>query len=42
MDFELDYSQMIHLDAESLAEQGILEAYERLLPNTREVPESVR
>jgi len=28
----LDYEQLIHLDAEDLAEQGIAEAYERLLP----------
>lgn len=30
--FTLDYDQWIHLDAEDLAETGIVEAYERLLP----------
>lgn len=35
MDFELDYSEMIHLDAEDLAEQGIRDGYERLLPTLR-------
>lgn len=28
----LDYEKLIHLDAESLAEQGIAHAYEQLLP----------
>lgn len=31
----LDYGQMIKLDAEDLAEQGIKDAYERLLPQLR-------
>jgi hypothetical protein len=35
MDVEFDYSKMIHLDAESLAEQGILDAYQNLLPTLR-------
>ena len=30
--FELDYDKMIPLDAETLAEQGILEEYEQLKP----------
>jgi hypothetical protein len=33
--FTLDYDQSIHLDAEALAETGIREAYERLLPKLR-------
>lgn len=38
--FELDYDQMVLLDAESLAETGIAEAYEELLPRlARFVPE---
>lgn len=32
----LDYGQLIVLDAEDLAEQGILAAYERLLPRLRQ------
>ena len=32
MAFTLDYDRWIHLDAESLAESGIGEAYESLLP----------
>lgn len=28
----LDYDKLIHLDAENLAEQGIAEAYQRLIP----------
>jgi len=32
MSFELDYDQMVMLDAESLAETGIREAYEELQP----------
>lgn len=28
----LDYERMVHLDAESLAEQGMVDAYQRLLP----------
>jgi hypothetical protein len=38
----LDYDRLVHLDAEDLAEQGIKEAYERLLPELRKyVPEPV-
>jgi hypothetical protein len=33
--FTLDYDLWIHLDAENLAETGIAEAYERLLPLLR-------
>jgi hypothetical protein len=33
--FTLDYDQWIHLDAEDLAEAGIVEAYQRLLPELR-------
>src|SRR5262245_23874355 len=36
MNFELDYSEMIFLDAEDLAEGGILSAYARLMPKLRE------
>ena len=36
MSFELDYDEMALLDAESLAEAGIREAYEELLPKLRE------
>jgi len=32
----LDYDQAIHLDAESLAEQGILSAYRELLPRLKQ------
>ena len=32
MSFHLDYNRLIHLDAECLAETGIGEAYESLLP----------
>lgn len=32
MPFTLDYGQWIHLDADVLAETGIREAYEWLLP----------
>lgn len=32
MSFDLDYDQWIHLDAENLAETGIAEAYESLIP----------
>src|SRR5262249_1249272 len=35
MSFDLDYDQWIHLDAENLAETGIAEAYESLLPELR-------
>jgi hypothetical protein len=31
--FELDYNALIHLDAEELAEAGIGEAYNRILPS---------
>jgi len=34
--YKLDYGQMIILDAESLAEDGIGEAYKELLPKLRE------
>jgi hypothetical protein len=34
--FTLDYERLIYLDAEDLAETGIGEAYERLLPELRE------
>ena len=36
MEFELDYDRMIHLDAEDLAEGGIAEAYDLLLPELRQ------
>ncbi len=43
MAFTLDYEQRIHLDAEDLAETGIAEAYERLLPELRKyVPHPAR
>jgi hypothetical protein len=43
MSFALDYDQWIHLDAEDLAETGIGEAYERLLPELRKyVPQPAR
>jgi hypothetical protein len=32
---ELDYSRAIHLDAEELAEQGMVEGYVRLLPELK-------
>lgn len=35
MPFTLDYDRWIHLDAENLAETGIGEAYESLLPELR-------
>jgi hypothetical protein len=35
MSFDLDYDQWIHLDAEDLAETGIAEAYEGLVPVLR-------
>jgi hypothetical protein len=35
MSFNLDYDQLIHLDAEDLAETGIGSAYERMLPELR-------
>jgi hypothetical protein len=34
---ELDYDQMFNLDAEDLAEAGIKEAYDSLLPRLREL-----
>ncbi len=36
MTFELDYDQMLFLDAEELAEGGIAAAYELLLPRLRQ------
>ncbi|WP_455207431.1 hypothetical protein [Kaarinaea lacus] len=33
--YELNYDNLIHLDAENLAEQGIKEAYEELKPNLK-------
>src|SRR5262249_9822494 len=36
VDFELDYDQMVFLDAEDLAEGGIGGAYQSLLPKLRE------
>ena len=35
MSFMLSYDDAIHLDAEALAEAGIADAYERLLPRLR-------
>jgi hypothetical protein len=35
MSFDLDYDRWIHLDAEDLAETGIAQAYESLLPELR-------
>jgi hypothetical protein len=35
MSFTLDYDRLVLLDAEDLAETGIREAYERLLPELR-------
>lgn len=35
MPYTLDYSELVHLDAEALAETGIREACERLLPELR-------
>ncbi len=35
MTFELDYDELIFLDAEDLAEEGISEAYQGLLPYLR-------
>jgi hypothetical protein len=32
----LDYDQVIHLDAEDLAEQGILKAYEKVMPQLQQ------
>jgi hypothetical protein len=40
MDFELDYSKAVFLDAEDLAEQGILAAYQELLPELRKYVEA--
>jgi hypothetical protein len=43
MPFTLDYDRWIHLDAEDLAETGIREAYESLLPELRKyVPQPAR
>ena len=36
MSFNLDYDELVHLDAEDLAETGIGEAYESLLPKLRQ------
>jgi hypothetical protein len=36
----LDYDQLIHLDAEDLAEQGILSAYRDLLPRLKQYADS--
>lgn len=36
MTFTLDYDRWIHLDAEDLAETGIGDAYDRLLPEMRQ------
>jgi hypothetical protein len=33
----VDYDRVIHLDAENLAEEGIAEAYERLMPRLRDL-----
>jgi hypothetical protein len=35
MPYNLDYEKWIHLDAENLAEKGIADAYEALLPVLR-------
>lgn len=35
MPFALDYDKLVHLDAEDLAETGVREAYDRLLPELR-------
>ena len=32
---KLDYNTMIHLDAENLAEQGIMEVYKKVLPKLK-------
>lgn len=43
MPFALNYDELVHLDAEDLAETGIREAYERLLPELRKyVPNPTR
>lgn len=36
MDFELNYDELIQLDAEDLAEAGVGKAYEMLLPKLRQ------
>ena len=36
----LDYDQLVHLDAEDLAEQGILSAYQALLPRLKQFTDS--
>jgi len=36
----LDYDQVVHLDAEDLAEQGILSAYQALLPRLKQFTDS--
>ena len=40
--FELDYEDLVMLDSEDLAEVGILEAYDKLLPKLGEYLESPR
>jgi hypothetical protein len=40
MEFTLNYDNAAHLDAEALAEAGIGDAYERLLPKLREFVEN--
>jgi len=43
MPYKLDYDRSINLDAEDLAETGIAEAYEKLLPELRKyVPEPAK
>jgi hypothetical protein len=39
MEFKLNYDEVIHLDAEDLAETGIGDAYESLLPKLRQFVE---
>lgn len=36
MDFRINYDDAVHLDAEQLAECGIAEAYESMMPKLRE------
>lgn len=43
MPFDLDYDRLIHLDAEDLAETGIRDGYEALLPELRKyVPQPAK
>lgn len=37
----LDYDQLVYLDAEDLAEQGILSAYQALLPRIKQFTDSL-